>query len=132
MRTFLIVWFGQLISLFGSQLTSFALGVWVYQNTGSVTQFSLISFFTMLPGLLISPLAGALVDRCDRRWVMILSDSIAGMSTLSIALLVATGQLQIWHIYLATTISSLSNAFQWSAYGAATTLLVPKKRSQSR
>ena len=127
MRTFLIVWFGQLISLFGSQLTSFALGVWVYQNTGSVTQFSLISFFTMLPGLAISPLAGALVDRCDRRWAMIISDSIAGLSTLCIALLIVTGQLQIWHIYLATTISSLSNAFQWPAYAAATTLLVPKK-----
>ena len=127
MRTFLIVWFGQLISLFGSQLTSFALGVWVYQNTGSVTQFSLISFFTMLPGLVISPIAGALVDRCDRRWVMIISDSIAGMSTLGIALLIVTGQLQIWHIYLTATISSLSSAFQWSAYGAATTLLVPKK-----
>ncbi|WP_026102647.1 MFS transporter [Pleurocapsa sp. PCC 7319] len=125
MRTFLIVWFGQLISLFGSQLTSFALGVWVYQNTGSVTQFSLISFFTMLPGLVISPLAGALVDRCDRRWVMILSDSIAGLSTLCIALLIAIGQIQIWHIYLATTISSLSNAFQWPAYSAATELCLP-------
>ena len=127
MRTFLIVWFGQLISLFGSQLTGFALGVWVYQNTGSVTQFSLISFFTMLPGLVISPIAGALVDRSDRRWAMILSDSIAGLSTLCIALLIVTGQLQIWHIYLATTISSLSNAFQWPAYSATTTLLVPKK-----
>ncbi len=78
MKTFFVVWFGQLISLFGSKLTSFALGVWVYQNTGSVTQFALISFFTMLPGLVIFPLAGALVDRCDRRWVMIISDSVAG------------------------------------------------------
>ena len=127
MRTFFVVWFGQLISLFGSQLTSFALGVWVYQNTDSVTQFALISFFTMLPGLVISPLAGALVDRWNRRWVMILSDSVAGLSTLCIALLVVTGQLQIWHIYLATSISSLSSAFQWPAYIASTTLLVPKK-----
>ncbi len=127
MKTFFVVWFGQLISLFGSKLTSFALGVWVYQNTGSVTQFALISFFTMLPGLVIFPLAGALVDRCDRRWVMIISDSVAGLSTLCIALLVVTGQLQIWHIYLAATISSLSSAFQWPAYAAATTLLVPKK-----
>ena len=127
MRTFLIIWFGQLISLFGSQLTSFALGVWVYQYTGSVTQFALISFFTMLPGLVISPLAGALVDRWDRRWAMILSDSVAGLSTFGIALLLIAGQLQIWHIYLATTISSISSAFQWPAYVAATTLLVPKK-----
>ncbi|MDJ0897247.1 MAG: MFS transporter [Xenococcus sp. MO_188.B8] len=127
MRTFFVVWFGQLISLFGSQLTSFALGVWVYQNTGSVTQYALISFFTVLPGLVIAPLAGALVDRCDRRWVMIFSDSVAGLSTFSIALLVIAGKLQIWQIYLATTISSISNVFQWPAYVATTTLIIPKK-----
>ena len=127
MRTFLLIWVGQLVSLIGSQITSFALGVWVYQNTVSVTQFALISFFTMLPGLVIAPMAGALVDRWDRRWTIILSDSVAGLSTLSIALLVLTGQLQIWHIYLAITISSISNAFQWPAYSSAITLLVPKK-----
>ena len=126
-RTFFIIWFGQLISLIGSQLTSFALGVWVYQNTGSVTQFALISFFSMLPGLVIAPIAGALVDRCDRRWTMILSDSVASLSTLSIALLVITGQLEIWHIYLATIINSISSAFQWTSYSATTTLLIPKK-----
>ena len=127
MKTFLIIWFGQLISLIGSQLTSFALGVWVYQNTGSVTQFALISFFSMLSGLAIAPIAGALVDRCDRRWTMILSDSVASLSTLSIVLLVVTGQLEIWHIYLATTINSISSAFQWTSYSATTTLLIPKK-----
>lgn len=127
MKTFLFIWFGQLISLIGSQLTSFALGIWVYQNTGSVTQLALISFFTVLPGLAISPIAGALVDRWDSRWMMIISDSIAGLSTLSIALLLVIGQLQIWHIYLAATINSVSSAFQWPAYVAATALLVPKK-----
>ncbi len=127
MKTFLIIWFGQLISLIGSQLTSFALGVWVYQNTGSVTQFALISFFSMLSGLAIAPIAGALVDRCDRRWTMILSDSVASLSTLSIVLLVVTGQLEIWHIYLATTINSISSAFQWTSYSATTILLIPKK-----
>ena len=126
MKTFLIVWLGQLVSLTGSQLTSFALGVWVYQITGSVTQFALISFFAMLPGLVIYPLTGALIDRFDRRWAMLFSDSLAGVSTFIIALLVVTGQLQIWHIYLATVISSISSSFQWTAYSAATTLLVPK------
>ncbi len=127
MRTFLIVWFGQLISLIGSQLTSFALGVWVYQNTDSITQFALISFFAMLPGLIIGPVAGALVDRYDRRRTMIVSDTVASLSTLGIALSVITGELQIWHIYLATTISSVSSAFQWTSYNASTILLVPKK-----
>ena len=126
-RTFLIVWFGQLISLFGSALTSFALGIWVYKNTGSVTQFALISFFAILPALVVSPIAGALVDRWNRRDAMILSDCVAGLSSFGIALLLLAGQLQIWHIYLATIISSISNAFQWPAYRASTTLLVPKR-----
>lgn len=127
MRVFTLIWFGQVVSLSGSGLTGFALGVWVYQHTGSVTQFALISLFTTLPGMVISPLAGALVDRWDRRWAMILSDSGAGFSTLFIALLLNAGQLKIWHIYLAMTIGSTFIAFQWPAYTAATTLLVPKK-----
>lgn len=126
-RTFVLVWFGQLISLLGTHLTGFALGVWVFQRTGSVTQFALISVFTTLPGLIVSPLAGALVDRWERRWAMILSDSGAGLSTLAIALLLLSNHLEIWHIYLATGISSIFNAFQWPAYTAAITLLVPKQ-----
>src|SRR6185503_6197692 len=66
---FIIIWFGQLISLFGSGLTGFGLGVWVYQRTGSVTQFALIALFATLPTILISPLLGEFVDRWDRRTV---------------------------------------------------------------
>jgi len=126
-RTFSIIWAGQLISLIGSGLTGFALGVWVYQRTGSVTQFALISLFTALPGILFSPLAGALVDRWDRRWAMILSDSGSALCTLSMALLLLANRLEVWHIYLAMGLSSTFSAFQWPAYSAATTLLVPKK-----
>ena len=127
MRVFLIVWFGQLVSLIGSGLTNFALGVWVYQRTGSVTQFSLILLFAMLPTVLISPLAGAIVDRWNRRWCMILSDSGAGITTVALALLLATGRLEIWHIYLAVSLSSVCKAFQLPAYTASTALLVPKE-----
>lgn len=126
-RVFAIVWFGQLISLIGSGLTSFALGVWVYQRTGSVTQFSLILLFARLPSILISPVAGALVDRWNRRWCMILSDSGAGITTVAIALLLTTGNLQIWHIYLAVSFSSLCKTFQLPAYTASTSSLVPKE-----
>jgi len=126
-RVFILVWFGQLISLTGSGITGFALGIWVYQRTGSATQFALISLFVMLPSILMSPLAGALVDRWNRRWAMILSDTGAAMSTLAIALLVMTDNLEIWHIYLATAITSTFSAFQWPAYSAAITLLVPKQ-----
>lgn len=126
-QVFIIIWFGQFVSLIGSGLTGFALGVWVYQRTGSVTQFALISLFTTLPAIVISPLAGVITDRWDRRWVMILSDSGAGLSTLVIALLLSVGWLEVWHIYLAMAISSAFSACQWPAYSAATTLLVPKK-----
>ncbi|MBD2455146.1 MFS transporter [Nostoc sp. FACHB-87] len=127
MRIFTLIWFGQLVSLIGSGLTQFALGVWVYQNTGSVTQFALIYLFTILPSILLSPLVGVLVDRWNRRNCMILSDVGAGVSTLAIALLLVIGKLEIWHIYLAVAISSIFNAFQWPAYAAATTMLVPKQ-----
>src|SRR5262249_52398809 len=73
MRPFLVIWFGQLISLIGSGLTSFALGVWTYQRTGSVTRFALITFFAALPGIVLAPLAGALADRWDKRRAMILA-----------------------------------------------------------
>ncbi len=126
MRVFLIVWLGQLVSLTGSQLTGFALGVWVYMETGSATQFALISVATVLPYVLVSPIAGALVDRWDRRWTMILSDSGAGLSTLTLASLLFTGQLEVWHIYVAAGLNSMFNAFQAPAYAASTPLLVPK------
>ncbi|NMF64888.1 MFS transporter [Brasilonema octagenarum] len=127
MRVFTLIWFGQLISLIGSGLTRFALGVWVYQNTGSVTQFALISLFAMLPSILISPVVGVLVDRWNRRSCMILSDAGAGLSTLAIALLLFSGKLEVWHIYVAVAVSSIFSAFQWPAYAAATTMLVPKQ-----
>lgn len=127
LRTFLLIWLGQLVSLIGSGLTGFALGVWVYQRTGSVTQFALISLFTALPGIVFSPIAGALVDRWDRRRAMILSDAGAGLCTLSVALLFLAGRLEVWHIYMTMAISSTFSAFQWPAYSAATTLLVPKE-----
>jgi MFS family permease len=127
MRVFGLIWFGQLISLLGSGLTNFALGVWVYQKTGSVTQFALISLFITLPFLLITPVAGTVVDRWNRRWVMLLSDSGAALATVAIALLLIAGQLEIWHIYIATSVSSIFGAFQQPAYIAATTTLVPKK-----
>lgn len=127
MQTFMIIWFGQLISIVGTGLTGFGLGVWVYQRTGSATLFALITLFTTLPGILISPFAGALVDRWDRRIVMIVSDVGAGLSTLAIALLIGLDRLEIWHIYVAMGISSICNGFQQPAYQVATTVLVPKE-----
>jgi DHA3 family macrolide efflux protein-like MFS transporter len=126
-KTFVVIWFGQLVSLVGSGLTSFALGVWLYQQTGSVTLFALNALFFTLPQMVFSPFAGALVDRWDRRWAMIISDAGAGLTTLLLAALLLFGRLEYWHIYVATFFNALFGAFQWPAYSAATTLLVPKK-----
>ena len=128
MRVFNIVWFGQFVSLIGSGLTSFVLGLWVYQLTGSVTQFALILFSGTLPRILLSPLAGALADRWDRRWMMLLSDAGSGLSVLSIALLFFTHHLAIWQIYVATAAGAVCGTFQFPAYVATTTLLVPKQQ----
>jgi DHA3 family macrolide efflux protein-like MFS transporter len=128
MRTFFVIWSGQLVSTIGSGLTGFALGVWIYQETGSVTLFSLNLLAVAVPNLIVSPFAGALVDRWDRRLVMIMSDTGAGLATLSIAILYMTGNLEVWNILLATAINSAFSTFQWPAYSAVTTLLVPKEQ----
>lgn len=125
MPTFFLLWFGQAISLFGSGLTSFALGVWVYERTGSATSVALIGLCAVLPRVALSPLVGTFIDRWDRRTVMILSDAGAGCSTFFIAGMLATGRLEIWHIYLAVAVSAAFGAVQWPAYTATTTLLVP-------
>jgi MFS family permease len=124
---FLIVWIGQVISSIGTGLTSFALGVQVYQATGSITRFALISLFATLPGILLGPLAGALVDRWDRRSAMILSDIGAGVCTLAVFLLLASGRLALWQIYMAVCISGTFGALRIPALTAATTQLVPAR-----
>lgn len=128
MRTFYIIWFGQLISTIGSGLTGFALGIWIYQQTGSVTLFALNLLAFSLPNLILSPITGLVADRFDRRLVMISSDALAGLSSLAIGLLYWLGALEIWHIYLATVVNAGCNTLQYPAYTAATTLLVPKDK----
>lgn len=127
MRRFILLWLGQSVSLLGSGLTGFALGVWVYRRTGSLTQFALINLSTSLPGIVFAPFAGALVDRWDRRRVMIASDSASALCTLVLLLMIAADRIAIWHIYLVLAISSTFSAFQMPAYSASTTLLVPKQ-----
>jgi DHA3 family macrolide efflux protein-like MFS transporter len=127
MRVFLVVWLGQVVSVVGSGLTSFALGLWVYERTGSVTPYALTGLFAVLPSLVLSMLAGVLVDRWDRRRVMVLGDTGAGLATLAVALLFLTGRVQVWHIYLATAVSAAFSTFQRLAYTAATTQLISKE-----
>ena len=75
MSVFVVIWLGQTVSQIGSGLTGFAMGVWVYQTTGSALQFAMIALFSVLPRIVLSPLAGGLVDRWNRRWVLLIGDS---------------------------------------------------------
>ena len=126
MKTFITIWSGQLASTLGSALTNFALGVWIYQTSGSPTLYAVTLLVSILPHVLLSPVAGVVADRWDRRLVMILSDTGAGLSSLFVVVMLLTGELQIWHIYVTTFINSAFSTFQWPAYSAATSLLVPK------
>lgn len=127
MKAFTIIWFGELISIIGTGLTSFALGVWVYNNTGSATLFALITLCATLPAILVAPFAGTLVDRWDQRKVMVYSDTGAALCTAAIALLIWGNMLQIWHIYIIMGFASVCNAFQQPAYQVSATMLVPKE-----
>jgi MFS transporter, DHA3 family, macrolide efflux protein len=118
---------GQMVSLFGSHLTSFVLGVWIYQQTRSATNFALISFFAIMPEILLSPVAGAMVDRWNARWLMIAGNAGAALATVTLILLAMAGRLSIWPAYAIVAISSAFQAVQYPALSASTPLLVPAR-----
>ena len=128
MRTFFIIWIGQLVSLVGTGMTRFALILWAWQQTGEATTLALLGFFSYFPQVLIGPVAGIVVDRHDRRLVMMIADGCAGLMTIGLLLLYMMGHLQIWHLYVVQTLTSVFEAFQLPAYSAATTMLVPKEQ----
>ncbi len=127
MRIFLVVWIGQFISLLGSKLSEFALALWAYQQVGSMTQVAFLVVLLYLPNILISPIAGSLIDRWNRRWAMIFSDSLSGICSIATLILTVSGHLQLWHIYIGVPILSIASAFQAPAYAAAIAQLVPKQ-----
>lgn len=128
MRQFMILWVGQLASIFGTNLSGFALGIWVYQRTGSATDYAVIHFLTMLPSILLAPLAGPLIDRMNRRTVILLSDLGAAILTAVMLAMAMSDNLSIWIIYLATAVSSGLGAFQGPALLAGITQMVPREK----
>jgi MFS transporter, DHA3 family, macrolide efflux protein len=128
MQTFLLIWFGQLISIFGTGLTGFGVGVWVYDQTGSATHLTLMAFFTMLPMILIAPIAGVLVDRWNRKWTLVLGDLGGALFTLVLALLLWTDNMTVWALYPIVIMSAVFGAFQFPAFTAAISQIVPKEQ----
>ncbi|MEM8964232.1 MAG: MFS transporter [Acidobacteriota bacterium] len=127
MRRFVTVWLGQLLSILGSGLSGFALGVWVYQEQGSVTRFGLVMLCVTVPGIIAAPFAGSLVDRWSRRRVMLCADIAAAVST-SILLVAYLNDALVYGLILAASaVTSVAGAFQQPAWLAAASLLVPKR-----
>lgn len=128
MRGFTVVWVGQLVSLLGTGMTRFALTIWAWQVTGEATALALVGFFSFAPTVLMSPVAGAIVDRSNRKMVMMLSDLAAGLATAAVLLLQASGRLEIWHLYVTGAFTGAFQAFQFPAYSAAVTMMIQKEQ----
>ena len=128
MRTFLIVLVGQVTSLIGSGLIGFALAVWIYDQTGQATPFAMTALFSILPRILLSPIAGVVSDRWNRKMIMLVSDSLAGLVTLATAALLLTGTMEVWMIYLISCLEAVFGSFQQPAYAASIVMMVPKEQ----
>jgi DHA3 family macrolide efflux protein-like MFS transporter len=128
MMAFTIVWIGQVVSLLGTAMSQFALTLWAYEVTGKATPLALVGFFFVTPMVVLGPFVGVLVDRSNRKLMMMLSDLAAALTTVIILILYATGNLQIWHLYITATISGIFQGFQWPAYSAAIALMLPKEQ----
>ena len=128
LSAFAVVSVGQMISILGSGMTQFALAIWIFQESGKATDFSLLAVTGFAPVVIFSPVAGALVDRWNRKFVMMISDLAAGLTTVAVLLLLASGRLEVWHLYVTNFLAGVGGAFQFPAYSAAITMMVPKEQ----
>ena len=128
MSAFIVVWIGQIISILASGMSHFALSLWMYEQTESATAMGLMQVFFMTPFLLMSVPAGVMVDRYNRKLMMMLSDFAAILATGMIFVLYALGMLEFWHLYVAAVLNGLGNTFQWPAYSAAISTMIPKEQ----
>lgn len=124
---FVVIWFGQVVSLMGSAMSGFAITIWAWQQYNSATVLAIVGVCTWVPGLIFAPFAGALVDRWNRKLVMMLSDLVSGLTTVAILIIYLTSHLEIWQLCVAGAISGVFQAFQWPAYSAAISVMIPKK-----
>lgn len=128
MTAFIIVWLGQVVSVLASTMSQFGLTLWMYQQTRSATAMALMQVFFVTPFLIVSPIAGVMVDRYNRKIMMMVSDLAAVLATSGVFLLMMTGRLQFWHLYIAAIVNGIGNSFQWPAYSAAITTMIPKSQ----
>ena len=128
MAGFIVVWIGQIISILASGMSGFGLSIWMFQQTKSATAMGLMQVSYIVPFLLLSPIAGVMVDRYNRKLMMMISDFAAVLATFAILILQVSGHLQFWHLYIANVLYGLGNTFQWPAYSAAISTMVSKEQ----
>ena len=126
MKTFLTVWAGQVVSQIGSAMTGFALGIFIYQISGSVTQLALVLLAANLPAVALAPVAGVWVDRLDRRIVMMVADAVAGVGAAVLLFIAWQSELTFWPVLIVVAFGSAAAAFQEPAYRASIVTLVDK------
>lgn len=127
-RKFILLWSGQLISAIGSGLTSFGLGIYVFEQTGMASAMALVTLLAFLPSLLLSPVAGVLADRYDRRLLMVLGDSLSATGLIFILICMLSGEAQLWQICVGVTISSVFSSLLEPAYKATVTDLLTEEQ----
>ena len=127
MRSYLLLWFTQMISGLGSAMTGYALVVWSYTREGSALRTALLMVCSYAPYVICSIFAGALSDRWDKKKTMLWCDTLAALGTLAVWLLLKAGCLQIWHLYIVNAMSGLMNTVQQPASEVATTALLPRR-----
>lgn len=125
--SFALLWTGQIVSAVGSGLTTFTLGIYVYQLTGSAAQFTFVFLCGTLPVALVLPITGALADRWNLRWLMIAANVGAGISKLLLVALLYMRELEVWHVYLVAAAVSTFGSIQGIPYTVIITLLVPRE-----
>ena len=126
-KPFFIFWISQAFSLFGSALVQFALVWWLTKTTGSASILALASTIAIIPEIIVSPFAGAIIDRSNRKKVMILADAIIAGATIILAVVFYYGTVQIWQIYLLMFIRAVGGAFHFPAEQASISMMVPEK-----
>jgi DHA3 family macrolide efflux protein-like MFS transporter len=126
-KPFFIFWISQAFSLFGSSLVQFALVWWLTKSTGSASILATASAVAIIPEIIVSPFAGAIIDRSNRKRVMILADAIIAIATIILAVVFYFGAVQIWQIYLLMFVRAVGGAFHYPAEQASISLMVPEK-----
>lgn len=131
-KRFLLLWMGQLISAIGGGLTSFGLGVYIFQKTGSAAGMALVTLLGFLPTLLLSVPAGVLADRYDRRLLMMLGDGCSGIGVLYILICMMRGDASLTQICIGVSISAVFSSLLDPAYKATVSdLLTPDEYSKA-